>query len=297
MSGTSDQTTLNGVREWSGSATRQRKWDWRAAANFIGGGSGSGLLIIAAAVAVVQSDAYAAQVWVALGLISAGLLCVMAKIGHPGRAFNAMRHADTSWMTRELLTVPFIYLSALAMLHRSAPAWLAVAPALAALGFLYCQARILAASRGIPVWSEPAIVPLVVVTGLTEGAGLSVGSFALVSGSASALLLILFAGLLVLRQIVWVRYRSALAGRPVPKRAREVLDRFAGHFTIFGQASPALLALAALPMDETAGVWLSLLAGAMAVAGGWALKHTLIIRAAYTHGVSLPVRRIRSAVR
>lgn len=297
MSSTSDRTILNGVREWSGSATRQRKWDWRAAANFIGGGSGSGLLVIAMAVAVVRPAAYAVQTWMALGLISAGLLCVMAKIGRPGRALNAMRHADTSWMTRELLTVPFIYLAVLAMLHRSTPGWLAAAPAVAALGFLYCQARILAASRGIPVWSEPAIVPLVVVTGLTEGAGLSVGSFALVSGTASAPLLALLAGLLALRQIAWARYRSALVGRSVPKRAREVLDRFAGHFAIFGQASPALLAVAALTMDGASGVWLSFLAGAAAVAGGWTLKYTLIIRAAYTHGVSLPVRRLRSAAR
>ena len=33
--------------EWSGAAHRQTKWDWRAVANFIGGGTGAGLLLVA----------------------------------------------------------------------------------------------------------------------------------------------------------------------------------------------------------------------------------------------------------
>lgn len=294
MSSTSDRTALNRAREWSGGATRQRKWDWRAAANFIGGGSGTGLLIIATAVTVVRPDAYAAQVWVALGLISAGLLCVMAKIGHPGRALNAVRHADSSWMTRELLAVPFIYLFGLLAVRNVAAMWLSGALALAALGFLYCQARILVASRGIPAWSEPSIAPLVIATGLAEGAGLSAGLLALTSGSASAPLLLLLAGLLALRQMMWMRYRKALSARRIPKLAQDVLDRFAGRFAAFGLALPAVLAIGSLAMAAAAQVWLSILAGLLSVGGGWALKYTLITRAGYTHGMSLPVGRSRS---
>jgi hypothetical protein len=40
------------------------------------------------------------------------------------------------------------------------------------LAFVYCQARILQAATGIPAWREPLIVPLIVATGLAEGAGL-----------------------------------------------------------------------------------------------------------------------------
>ena len=45
--------------------------------------------------------------------------------------------------------------------------WLAAALALA---FIYCQARMLQAAKGIPAWREPLLVPLMVVTGLAEGA-------------------------------------------------------------------------------------------------------------------------------
>jgi phenylacetyl-CoA:acceptor oxidoreductase subunit 2 len=37
--------------------------------------------------------------------------------------------------------------------------------------FLYSQARILAANKGIPAWRHPASVPLDGATGLAEGAG------------------------------------------------------------------------------------------------------------------------------
>ena len=47
--------------------------------------------------------------------------------------------------------------------------WLAAALALV---FVYCQARILQAAKGIPAWREPLLVPLIVITGVTEGAGL-----------------------------------------------------------------------------------------------------------------------------
>jgi DMSO reductase anchor subunit len=39
--------------------------------------------------------------------------------------------------------------------------------------FLYCQGRILQASKGIPAWREPKIVPLILATGFVEGAGLA----------------------------------------------------------------------------------------------------------------------------
>lgn len=302
MSNGPDQAALIAVPNWSGEAIRQRKWDWRAAANFVAGGTGTGLLIVSAGALVVGPDAqgaYVAQVWVALGLITVGLLCVMAKIGRPIRALNALRHADTSWMTRELLTLPVIFIGSLRMLYEPKPGLALAVLALAALAFLYCQARILSASKGIPVWSEPTIVLLVVMTGLTEGAGMSVCLLSLVSGSNSVLLLVALVVLLFVRQVVWARYRRALTRRHVPDRSKEVLNRLSGYFMIVGQLLPGLLAIAAAAMgvaEHPGRPVLSMLAGAMAVAGGWALKHTLITRAAYTHGIAYTLRRTRPEV-
>jgi hypothetical protein len=38
--------------------------------------------------------------------------------------------------------------------------------------FLYCQARILRAAKGIPAWRTPWVVPLIVLSGLAEGGAL-----------------------------------------------------------------------------------------------------------------------------
>jgi phenylacetyl-CoA:acceptor oxidoreductase subunit 2 len=44
--------------------------------------------------------------------------------------------------------------------------------AIAAAAFLYCQARILRASKGIPAWRAPLVVPLILLSGLAEGGAL-----------------------------------------------------------------------------------------------------------------------------
>lgn len=71
--------------EWSGAAHRQTKWDWRAVANFIGGGTGAGLLLVAV-LAAPSALAFRIQFGLGLAVIALGLLCIMAKLGRPGRA-------------------------------------------------------------------------------------------------------------------------------------------------------------------------------------------------------------------
>ena len=66
---------------------RQANWDARAAANFIGGGSGTGLLI-AAAVASAAGAPYRPLALVALALVAIGLGCVWLEIGRPWRALQ-----------------------------------------------------------------------------------------------------------------------------------------------------------------------------------------------------------------
>ena len=74
-------------------------------------------------------------------------------------------------MTREGSVGTILFPVALAGLIWDIPAMVALA-GLLGLTYLYCQGRILLASKGIPSWREPAILPLIIATGLCEGSGL-----------------------------------------------------------------------------------------------------------------------------
>src|SRR3990167_6824726 len=187
---------------------QQTSWDARAAGNFIGGGAGCGLLVFTW-LAQAQGSLRSVMIVLALALVSLGLLCVWAEIGRPWRAINVIFNPRTSWMSREAALAPLLLGSgALALLGVTAALPLA---ALLALGFVYCQARILQAAKGIPTWREPLTVPLLVATGLAEGAGL----FWLLApwwGPGSNLLWLGFGLLLLLRFVLgvwWYRRLSA----------------------------------------------------------------------------------------
>ena len=118
----------------------QRHWDARAAFNFILGGSGAGLM--AASVAIEPASPW--PLALALALIAAGLAAVWLEIGRKARALHVFFNPFTSWMTRESFAALILFPLALgSMLTLS----FVPAAALAALAFLWCQARILRAAR------------------------------------------------------------------------------------------------------------------------------------------------------
>ena len=80
-----------GPRPW-----QQTSWDWRAAANFMLGGTGAGLIVAAG---FVQDEAHY-QVILALLLVAAGLGAVWLEIGRKLRALHVFLNPFTSWMTR-----------------------------------------------------------------------------------------------------------------------------------------------------------------------------------------------------
>ncbi len=79
---------------------QQTQWDWRAAANFIGGGAGAGLIVLVA-VSGAQGPARVAMLLLGLLLVVGGLICVWLEIGRPLRALHVFFNPRTSWMTRE----------------------------------------------------------------------------------------------------------------------------------------------------------------------------------------------------
>jgi phenylacetyl-CoA:acceptor oxidoreductase subunit 2 len=265
---------------------QQRHWDWRAAGNFICGGAGSGLIVC-----VALSAAPVGLLLAGAALVGLGLSSVWLEIGRPWRALHVYLNPRTSWMTREAMV-------ALALFAAVGAAWLGVpladaAAPLLALGFVFCQGRMLRAAKGIPAWREPRIVPLIVATGLAEGAGLLLLLTAPVY-AATTLQWLLFALALLARWLAWTPWRQRIGAAP---RALAALDH-AGRIFKVGTAvalAVALLVLAA-SLPEAATRVLQVLCGGVAVVGGAWFKFTLLTRGAFNQGfalVHLPVRGAR----
>lgn len=247
----------------------QQHWDARAAANFTFGGTGSGLLLAGA----VAAEPSRLLVSVALLLIAAGLLAVWLETGRRLRAIHVLFNPFTSWMTRESFAAVVVFGAGGGFLLTAEP-WAFHLCVLAAAAFLWCQARILYAAKGIPAWRAPQIVPLVLTTGLAEGAALSLFLVAPVP-------MLVPAGLaLVARAIAWRRYRAAA---PNP-----ALEQPGALLLWAGTAAPLafFVGVAALP-------WMTPIAALAALLPGWWLKLLLIARAAHHQPYSLPRLPVR----
>jgi phenylacetyl-CoA:acceptor oxidoreductase subunit 2 len=239
------------------------------------GGTGSGLMV---AECFVQNPSPYLMM-LALFLVAAGLGSVWLEIGRKLRAIHVFFNPQTSWMTREALVAVVLFGSGMAYLLLN-EAWLPYATAFVALAFLYCQARILRASKGIPAWRAPQVVPLVLTTGLAEGAGVAL-LFA-----HGPLVLTLFAIAVIARATAWSGYRTALR-QPASRAALES----AGKALIqIGTIAPLALVLGAYYFPQAAAV-----AGIAAVLTGWRLKFVLVTRAALNQGFALPQLPVRGA--
>ncbi len=269
---------------------QQQSWDARAAGNFIGGGAGCGLLVFAT-LAGAQGTLRQSLLVLALLLVSVGLLCVWAEIGRPWRALNVLLHPRSSWMSREAALAPLLL-----GCGSAAVMWPALQPlaALLAAAFLYSQARILQAARGIPAWREPLTVPLLLSTGLTEGAGLYwLAAPAWGDGGSAAWLG--FGLLLALRFVVGARWYHRLRAvlRPAALRA---VDR-ASLACNAGTLVPLALVVVVSAAPVSSAPLLESLAGALAVAGGALFKFMLVTRAGFNQGFALPHLPVRGTRR
>lgn len=248
----------------------QAHWDLRAALNFTLGGAGAGLMIAAA----FLPGSNTLPILVSLALVAGGLGAVWLEIGRKLRALHVFFNPFTSWMTRESFAALLLFPLGLGAALTLQFTW---APALAAGAFLWCQARILRAAKGIPAWRAAQIVPLVVTTGLAEGFGL-----ALLFG-AGDLMLGLFAAAVVARLAAWRGYRAAV--KPAALERAGTMLLWLGTFAALSLAVAAAVVPAAAP-----------LAGLAAVAAGWRLKVALVTRAAFKQQFvlpHLPVRGVR----
>jgi len=267
----------------------QLHWDMRAALNFIFGGTGSGFLLLAAFAAVPERN-WQAGMLIGLAFIGMGLLSVWLEIGRKLRAVHVFFNPFTSWMTRESFVALLLFASGLAAVALASPRFGALTAAIA-LVFVYCQGRILRASRGIPAWREPTITWLIFWTGISEGAGLFIVFAAITLGVLSAPA----AGCLVLavvaRGVAWSIYRKRVEADLVPK-ARVALDAAGKLLYQLGTLAPLAL-LAAGGAFESFQTAAAVLAGIAAHVAGWRLKYVLMIKASFNQGFSLPHLPVR----
>jgi phenylacetyl-CoA:acceptor oxidoreductase 26-kDa subunit len=272
---------------------QQTNWDWRAACNFICGGAGAGLIVFAALSDAV-GPAFTGLVLAGLALVGLGLFCVWLEIGRPLRALHVFFNPRTSWMTREAFIATLLFPVALAAAAGvQGCAWVA---AVLALAFVYCQGRMLQGAKGIPAWREPLLSPLIVTTGLAEGAGLFFLAAPLHAAATEALLAI-FAALAIVRMLVWVAYRRRLAAAAAP-RANAALDRAGRMLQIAGTLVPLALiaAIAAGAVSAAQTPLVAAIAGLAAAAAGAYTKYAIVTRAGFNQGFALahlPVRGVR----
>lgn len=271
-------------------ARMQPYWDWRAAGNFMCGGAGAGLVAFAG-IHGTGSPGVVALLVAGLALVGLGLLCVWLEIGRPWRAMNVFAHLGRSWMSREALAAAVLFLLGAAFVFGlTRHAWPA---ALAALAFIYCQARIVAAARGIPAWRLRSTATLLVLTALAEGAGLYGAAAALVAPSAA--MGVLMAVLIAARALVFEAW-AIRVGREAGPIAARWAARMRRPARVIAAAVP-LAALAAAAIPSAAAPWLAAAAGALVVATGAAFKFILITRMGQYHGFSLPRMPVRGAPR
>jgi phenylacetyl-CoA:acceptor oxidoreductase subunit 1 len=274
----------------------QQHWDWKASANFICGGVGSGLFVFAA-IAGLRTPQVLPLGWLALAIMAAGLGTLLLKIGKPLRALYVLRQPRRSWMTREAWIAGIMFpLGALALWLASLP--LVIVSAVLAFGFLFCQGMILYAAKGIPAWRSSWSPPLIVVTGFAEGGGLFLAGLALFSAPAAltqtaAIAVVVLA---LLRAWIWRSYLIALTVEGAPARALAVLDACRRWFLLGGLALPLALIALGFALQAASGV-LFALAGLASMGAGIALKFILVTRASFNQGFALTHTPVRGSGR
>jgi phenylacetyl-CoA:acceptor oxidoreductase subunit 2 len=188
-------------------------------------------------------------------------------------------------MTRESFVALALFASGLATLWTGATQLAALTAAIA-VGFIYCQGRILRASKGIPAWREPTITWLIFWTAVAEGAGLFLAFAALAGAGVPALAGGALAVAVVARAVAWSVYRGRVEADLVSK-ARAMLEQAGKQLYQLGAIVPLALLVAGGAVEAlTAGA--AVLAGIAALAAGWRFKFVLVVRASFNQGFALP---------
>ena len=286
--------------QWGATSRLQHFWDARAACNFIGGGTGCGLLTWAA-IGLFAGQPYFPAALIGLLFVAGGLFMVWLEIGKPWRAFNLFFRPQTSWMTREgIVALPLFATGAIAVLFDaeeflalSLPSPVIPATVVAVLGlvFLYCQLQIIHSAKGLPAWREAGVMPLLGLSGLTEGLGVYLLVTAFL-GAVPVALQIIAVILVTARALAWYRYLAAMARTDAPAPTMTALTGTSAGFLTIGHALPVTCLVLGFIAPGMATPLVAL-AGITAALGGWFLKIRLVTKAAYIPKFTIPAAPVR----
>ena len=263
----------------------QTPWDWRAGVQFTCGGTGTGLLLMAAIAGISDSVWLLRAGMPALIFVAIGLLFVWLKLGRRWRFLFVFLNPRTSWISREaFFSLPLMGLGILAVLFGLSS--VALLAALFGLGFLYAQARMLQEARGIPAWREGLMVPLILVTGLVEGASLLLIATT-IFGDVIPWLPIILLLLVAIRFGVWRAYFQKLTTLgAAPLQTTKVLSKINQPIVLIGHGLPILLLVITLFVPNSVPI-LGTVAAFAALLGGWYMKFNLVARAAFNQGFAI----------
>ena len=268
---------------------RQTFWDYRAAMNFVFGGMSSGVVVAATLCHFFfgLSSQTLLTLYVIAGIgMAIGLFFVFLEIGRKARFLLVVLRPQTSWMTRETYAVAIFYPALLADLVWPTPQ-LHLLLSLVALCFLFCQARILYAAKGVPAWRVDLIPTMLLMAGLMEGVALlGIGAgiwFDTFRGSA---FFISICGLILTlcNAWLWQRYVKKASHSGLPPLARAELRKITPTLRIVGHLLPLVFFVLAIVFNPV----FFLVAGIASIVGGFIWKYTLITRASYLQGFALP---------
>lgn len=257
-------------------ARPQTLWGWPAVVNFVLGGLGSGLYLVAAVTAGFgRTPAVLTAAWLGPLLVLAGFGAVALEAGRPHRGARVLARVTTSWMSRECaLGLGFAALAALEFLAPGSLARMAAA-ALAAL-FAVAQGFIPRRARAVSAWDVPVLPALFAVSALTSGLGLHALVAAIAGDGAGPALLAAVAAAAVLVGLVWLAY-LAWPGDDAFRTAVRPLRCGVAAVATFATASvlPLVLGLLGIALSRRADL-IAALAGVLLIAGQVRLKSALI---------------------
>jgi len=265
-------------------------WDLRAAMNFVLGGLSSGLAVVAylGQLSGAVPEATLPQIYaLAAALMAVGLMFVFLKLGRKLRFLYVLLRPQSSWMSRETYAVAAFYPAVAADLLWPSPA-LHLLVAAAAAAFLYAQARILYASKGVPAWRAPLIPWMLVATGLYEGTAILALVHLAFPGAvpASPLLLEAGAGLAIVNAVLWLIYVTGAHAAGIGPLSRRVLTALTPWLIGIGYAVPFLV-FGLLLIGIALPFAVIVLGVAAAPAGGVLWKTVLVTRACHQQGFAL----------
>jgi len=282
---------------------RQQFWDWKGATNFILGGMGSGLIVVSwIGLLLGQVNLNFLPVINAFGaaVMGLGLLTLLFKIGRPFRILNALRRPQSSWMSREIyLAMVFFpavgldflpWLLGVSVLGPQGLTFLHGVIGVCGGAFLFAQARILFAAKGIPAWRAPLIPWMLIATGLFEGIGvLALAQAAFPAAFVNPAYLLSVGSFLAADNfILWQTYRIKAKDFGIGPLAQKEFKSVSLLLVLIGHVVPwALLTILQVMPELNVSASFAII-GFATLFGGWLWKKTVLLNASYQQGFALP---------